>query len=108
MTETESVFALAYSAFDHAGRIDGTLALMSDSVSCQKHLKVGVWSGRRRFNVTASARQEFDPPVDPLEVLDRKSGSIQVRVCQVVTSLSGDVLTDTEVWHVYTVANGLI
>jgi len=52
--------------------------------------------------------KEFNPRVDPLEVLDQGKGRIHVRVHQLVKSLSGDVLSDSEVWHVYTIANGLI
>jgi len=52
--------------------------------------------------------KEFDPHVDPLEVLDEGAGRIRVRVHRLVKSLGGDVLSDSEVWHVYTIANGLI
>jgi hypothetical protein len=31
-----------------------------------------------------------------------------VKVHQLVKSLAGDVLSDSEVWHVYTIADGLI
>ena len=52
--------------------------------------------------------QEFDPHVEPLEVIDQEGGITDVKVHQVVKSLSGDILSDSEVWHVYTIANGLI
>jgi hypothetical protein len=52
--------------------------------------------------------KEFDPHVDPLEVLDQGAGRIHVRVHQLVKSLGGVVLSDSEVWHVDTIANGLI
>jgi hypothetical protein len=52
--------------------------------------------------------KQFDPHVDPLEVLDDGAGRTHVRVHQLVRSLGGDVLSDTEVWHVFTIANGLI
>ncbi|HTU90102.1 MAG TPA: hypothetical protein VMF69_08390, partial [Gemmataceae bacterium] len=52
--------------------------------------------------------KEFDPHVEPLEVIDRGGGITDVKVHQLVKSLGGDVLSDTEVWHVYTIANGLI
>ncbi len=32
----------------------------------------------------------------------------EVKVHQLVKSLDGEVLSDSEVWHVYTIANGLI
>jgi hypothetical protein len=46
--------------------------------------------------------------VEPLEVIDREGGITQVRVHQLVKSVGGDVLSDSEVWHVYTIVNGLI
>jgi hypothetical protein len=46
--------------------------------------------------------------VEPLEVIDREGGITEVKVHQLVKSLSGDVLSDSEVWHVYTIADGLI
>ena len=52
--------------------------------------------------------KEFDPHVEPIEVIDRGAGKIDVRVHQLVKSLGGDVLLDREVWHSYTIANGLI
>jgi hypothetical protein len=52
--------------------------------------------------------QEFDPHVEPMEVIDREGGKTDVKVHQLVKSLGGDVLSDSEVWHVYTIANGLI
>ena len=38
----------------------------------------------------------------------REGGKTDVKVRQLVKSLGSDVLSDSEVWHVYTIANGLI
>jgi len=46
--------------------------------------------------------------VEPLEVLEQGTGTIHVLVHQVEKNLAGDVLSDSEVWHVYTIANDLI
>jgi len=46
--------------------------------------------------------------VEPVEVIDQEGGITAVKVHQLVKSLSGDILSDSEVWHVYTIANGLI
>ena len=48
------------------------------------------------------------PRVDVFEVVDREAGKTDVKVHQVVKNLKGDILSDTELWHVYTIANGLI
>ena len=52
--------------------------------------------------------QAFDPHVTPTELIDRVDGRTEVRVRQLVKSLTGDVLSDIEVFHVYTISDGLI
>jgi hypothetical protein len=108
MTKTASLIAQAYSAFNQRN-IDGALALMSDNVSWPKASEGGRVVGKEEVRAYWSRQwKEFDPHVDPLEVLDQGAGRIHVRVHQLVKSLSGDVVSDSEVWHVYTIANGLI
>ena len=51
---------------------------------------------------------EFDPYVEPLGMTDEDGGKTRVRVHQLVKSLQGDVLSDSEVLHVFTVNSGLI
>ena len=46
--------------------------------------------------------------MEPLQVIDQKGGITEVKVHQLVKSLGGEVLSDSEVWHVYTIADGLI
>jgi hypothetical protein len=107
MTKTDSLIAQAYSAFNQRN-IDGALALMSDSVSWPKASEGGRVVGKEEIRAYWTRQwREFDPHVDPLEVIDQ-AGKTHVRVHQLVKSLSGEVLSDSEVWHVYTIANGLI
>jgi hypothetical protein len=108
MTNTQTLIAQAYSAFNHRD-IDGALALMSENVSWPKASEGGRVVGKEeiRFYWTRQWK-EFDPHVEPLEVIDQGGGITNVKVHQLVKSLSGDVLSDSEVRHVYTIANGLI
>ena len=108
MTKTESLIAQAYSAFNQRN-IDGALALMSESVSWPKASEGGRAVGKEEIRAYWSRQwKEFDPKVDPLEVIDNGAGRIQVRVHQLVKTLDGDVLSESEVWHIYSIANGLI
>lgn len=108
MTRTESLIAQAYSAFNQRN-IDGALALMSDNVSWPRASEGGRVTGKEEIRAYWDRQwKEFDPHVNPLEVLDKGEGRVHVRVRQLVKSLAGDVLADSEVWHVYTIANGLI
>ena len=51
---------------------------------------------------------EFDPHVEPLAITEEDGGKVRVRVRQLVRSLQGDVLSDSEVLHVFTVTARLI
>jgi hypothetical protein len=50
----------------------------------------------------------INPHVDPVGFTQDESGRIAVSVHQVVKELSGKVLLDRMVEHVYTLKNGLI
>jgi hypothetical protein len=108
MANTQTLIAQAYSAFNRRD-IDGALALMSENVSWPKASEGGRAVGKEEIRSYWTRQwKEFDPHVEPLEVIDREGGITEVKVHQLVKSLGGDVLSDSEVWHVYTIANGLI
>jgi len=108
MPNTQTLIAQAYSAFNRRD-IDSALALMSESVSWPKASEGGRVVGKEEIRLYWSRQwKEFDPHVEPLEVIDQEGGTTAVKVHQLVKSLSGDILSDSEVWHVYTIANGLI
>jgi hypothetical protein len=108
MTNTESLIAHIYAAFNQRN-IDGALALMSESVSWPKASEGGRVVGKEEIRAYWSRQwREFDPHVDPVEVFDDEGGRTHVRVHQLVRSPGGEVISDGEVWHVYTIAGGLI
>ena len=108
MANTQTLIIQAYSAFNQRD-IDGALALMSENVSWPKASEGGRVVGKEEIRAYWIRQwKEFDPRVTPIELIDREEGKIDVRVHQLVKSLGGDVLSDREVWHVYTVSNGLI
>jgi hypothetical protein len=82
---------------------------MSENVSWPKASEGGRVVGKEEIRSYWTRQwKEFDPHVEPLEVIDQERGITNVKVHQLVKSLGGDVLSDSEVWHVYTIANGLI
>jgi hypothetical protein len=108
MANTQTLIARAYSAFNHRD-IDSALALMSEKVNWPKASEGGRVVGKEEIRAYWTRQwKEFDPHVEPLEVIDQEGGITEVRVHQLVKSLGGDVLSDSEVWHVFTIANGLI
>jgi len=108
MAKTQTLIAQAYAAFNQRN-VDAALALMTENVSWPKASEGGRVVGKEEIRAYWTRQwQEFDPLVEPIEVIDREDGKTDVRVHQLVKSLGGEVLSDSEVWHVYTVANGLI
>jgi hypothetical protein len=108
MADTKTVIEQAYSAFNKRD-IDGALALMTQDVSWPKASEGGKVVGKEEIR-GYWARQwgEFDPHVEPLAMTEEDGGRTRVRVHQLVKSLQGDVLSDSEVLHVFTVKSGLI
>src|SRR5258705_13005527 len=108
LANTQMLIAEAYSAFNRRD-IDGALALMSENVSWPKASEGGRVVGKEEIRSYWTRQwKEFDPHVEPVEMIEREGSITEVKVHQVVKSLAGDVLSDSEVWHVYTVANGII
>ncbi|WP_211173296.1 nuclear transport factor 2 family protein [Brasilonema bromeliae] len=105
---TQALVAQAYSAFNRRD-IDGTLALMSENVSWPKASEGGRVVGKQDIRAYWTRQwAEFDGYVEVLQVIDREAGKVDVKVRLLVKNLKGDVLSDTELWHLYTIANGLI
>jgi hypothetical protein len=104
----QELISQVYSAFNQRD-IDATLVLMSENVSWPKASEGGRVVGKQAIRDYGTRQwAEFDPRVDALEVVDDEMGKTDVKVHQLVRNLKGDVLSDTELWHVYTIANGLI
>ena len=86
MANTQTLITEVYSAFNQRN-IDGALALMSESVSWPKASEGGRVGGKEEIRAYWSRQwKEFDPHVEPIEVIDRGAGKIDVRVHQLVKS----------------------
>ncbi len=108
MPNSHILITQAYSCFNRRD-VDGVLALMGENVSWPKASEGGRAAGKEEIRAYWTRQwREFDPQVEPLEIIDQEDGLVAVRVRQVVKSLRGDVLLDGEIWHVYTMADGLI
>ena len=108
MTDTKIKIEQAYAAFNKRD-IDGALALMTQDVSWPKASEGGKVVGKDEISAYWTRQwAEFDPHVKPLAMTEEEGGRIRVRVRQLVKSLQGDVLSDSEVLHVFTMNGGLI
>jgi hypothetical protein len=108
MANTETLITQAYAAFNERD-IDGALALMTEDVNWPKASEGGKVVGKEEIRAYWTRQwSEFDPHVEPLGITEEDEGKVRVRVHQLVKSLQGDVLADSEVHHVFTVTGGLI
>src|SRR5215471_21640680 len=107
MSESRAVIEQAYSAFNKRD-IDAALALMTQDVSWPKASEGGRVVGKEEIRAYWFRQwDEFDPHVEPVAMTWEDDGKVRVRVRQIVKSLHGDVLSDSDVLHVFTVGSGL-
>jgi hypothetical protein len=108
MKNTQTLITQIYAAFNRRD-IDGALAGMSEKVDWPKASEGGRVVGKEEIRAYWTRQwAEFDPHVEPIEVIDREGGKTHVKVHQLVKNLNGDVLSDQEVLHIHTIVNGLI
>ena len=108
MADTKTLIEQAYSAFNSRD-IDGALALMTEDVSWPKASEGGKVVGKQEIRAYWTRQwAKFDPHVEPLAITEEEGGKIRVRVHQIVKSLEGAVLSDSEVLHIFTIKMGLI
>ena len=108
MTDTKAILDEAYAAFNRRD-VDAVLALMTPDVSWPKASEGGKVVGKEEIRAYWTRQwSQFDPHVEPLAVREEAGGKARVTVRQIVKSLAGDVLSDSEVIHVFTMKGGLI
>lgn len=108
MADTKALLKQAYAAFNKRD-IDGALALMTEDVSWPKASEGGRVVGKEEIRAYWTRQWgEFDGNVEPLEITVGDEGKVCVRVHQLVKNLQGDLLSDSEVLHVFTLEGGLI
>jgi hypothetical protein len=106
-SETE-LLAAAYAAFNRRD-IDAVLALMSANVDWPNGMEGGRVHGREEVRAYWTRQWGMvNPRVDPVRTRRDESGNWVVELHQVVCDLSGKVLADQMVQHVYSIEEGLI
>ena len=101
MADTKTLIEHAYSAFNRRD-IDAALALMTEDVSWPKASEGGRVIGKEAIRAYWTRQwAEFDPQVEPLAITEGDDGKVLVRVHQLVKSLQGDLLSDSEVLHIF-------
>ncbi|MBV8819147.1 MAG: nuclear transport factor 2 family protein [Acidobacteriaceae bacterium] len=104
----QNLITRAYDGFNRRD-IDSVLALMTPEVDWPNGMEGGRVRGHEE--VRAYWVRQFavlDPHVEPVSITAQPDGRVAVRVHQVVRDLSGHVVVDHFVQHVYTLQDGLI
>lgn len=107
MTRRE-LLTIVYAAFNRRD-IEQVLALMRPDVDWPNGMEGGRVHGCDE--VRAYWRRQWstlDPHVEPVSMEDDETGNTVVEVHQVVRDLSGNILKDLIVQHVYSFRHGLI
>jgi hypothetical protein len=107
-TSASELLQRAYAAFN-ARDIDGALATMNSDVVWPNGMEGGTVHGHEGVRAYWTRQWgTIDPHVEPVGFREDEGGRIAVSVHQVVRDLSGKVLLDRMVEHVYTLRDGLI
>ena len=108
MTSKEELITSVYRSFN-ARDIDAVLAHMHPQVDWPNGMEGGRVLGHNDVRSYWERQWKVvDPHVDPIRVEDDESGRTVVEVHQVIRDLSGKVMMDRMVKHVYTIRDGLI
>lgn len=102
------IFQQAYDAFNRRD-IPAVLALMSAHVKWANGSEGGYVEGHSQVHDYWERQwKEVNPIVNPISVTERKDGTVEVIVQQLVKDMKGNTLFDGIVKHIYTFENGLI
>ncbi len=102
------VLKKAYAAFN-ARDLEAALATMAPDVEWPNGMEGGTVHGHGGVREYWTRQwKAIDPHVDPIGFEDDESGRIVVSVHQVVKELTGKLLFDRMVEHIYSLKNGLI
>jgi hypothetical protein len=106
--QRENGLRALYTAFN-VRDLDGALASMALDVDWPNGWEGGRVVGRDDVrDYWLRQWSAIDPVVEPIDILERPDGSIEVTVHQVVRDPAGTVLSDREVRHVYTFLGDLV
>ncbi|MBD2756398.1 nuclear transport factor 2 family protein [Spirosoma validum] len=97
-----------YQAFNTRD-IDGVLEFFHPTVHWPNGWEGGYVNGHAEVRKYWQRQwQEIDPTVIPVAVQEKPSGQLEVSVHQIIKDLTGQILTDGLVKHLYTIEDGKI
>ncbi|RYG04263.1 MAG: nuclear transport factor 2 family protein [Chitinophagaceae bacterium] len=107
-TEYDELINTAYSGFNSRD-IDKALSTMHAEVEWPKAFEGGYVKGKDAIREYWTRQwSEINPKVEPVAIVERADGTLEISVHQVVRDLKEEVLFDGVVKHVYTLEEGLL
>ncbi|QKZ14464.1 nuclear transport factor 2 family protein [Spirosoma sp. KUDC1026] len=104
----QSLLRQLYQDFN-ARHIDAVLAHMHTDVTWPNGWEGGYVAGHDEVRAYWLRQwSQIDPTVEPLSFETRADGQIAIRVHQVINDLSGQLLSDSQLNHVYSFENGKV
>ena len=104
----ETILKKAYNSFNLRD-IDSTLAVMHSDVEWANGMEGGIEQGHNAVRSYWTRQWTLiNPHVEPLKFDKDKDGRINVTVHQVVHDLTGKLLVDEAVHHIYKIEDGLV
>src|SRR5215216_632997 len=104
----KEIIERTYAAFN-ARDIDAVLSKMHPEVHWPNGWEGGYVTGHKEVRDYWTRQwKEINPKVEPVSIIEKEDEQIEVRVRQIVKDLSGTILFEGFVKHVYATDNGLI
>lgn len=108
MTSNQSLIEKAYKGFNNR-EVDTVLPLMHSNIHWPKAFEGGYVIGHEAIRDYWTRQwTEINPIVNPVSITERPDGKVEVLVNQLVKDLSGNILFDGIVKHVYVIENELL
>jgi ketosteroid isomerase-like protein len=107
-SDVETLFRRCYDAFNRRD-LDGALALMHPDVTWQNGWEGGWVNGRDGVRSYWQRQwSALDPRVEPRGIVWDDVGRVTISAHQQVRDLTGNILSDSMVTHVYELRDGLV
>jgi hypothetical protein len=98
----------AYAAFN-SRNIDAALSTFHPTVEWRKAFEGGYITGHDAIREYWTRQwAEINPYVEPIAITERKDGTQEVKIHQLVKDLQGTTIFDGVVKHIYTIEGGLL
>jgi len=108
MRKNQALIKKAYAGFNNR-EIDTVLAIMHSDIHWPKAFEGGYAIGHEAVREYWTRQwSEIDPKVEPVTIIERPDGKIEVEVDQLVKDLEGNILFDGKVKHVYAINDDLL